>query len=211
MRTSQNETCRFEKTATGTTQLTLHPHSIAGASKTPEDTEKAVSRMLPSAPAPTPHSLVFAVHERLATAAGADAVAAAADTRFVGLVKIVPTTAAGLPLPPPFVPAAAPTALVVELAYMFLPFAWGRGLATEAVGAVIGAAREAGTGFWAPWERVWVRVIVNGRNGPSARVMEKVGLRKMGVYKWEGERIWIGGEWMVKDDLSIFGDDLLSR
>jgi RimJ/RimL family protein N-acetyltransferase len=207
MGTFQNENVSFQRDSNRNyTTDTLDPHSIAGAAKTPEDTEKAVSRLFPSAPAPTPYSLVFAVHERLAADANA-----AADTRFVGLVKIVPTTTAGLPLLPPFVPASAPTTLVVELAYMFLPFAWGRGLATEAVGAVIRAAKEAGAGFWAPWERVWIRVIVNGRNGPSARVMEKVGLRKMGVYKWEGERIWIGGEWMVKDDLSIFGDDLLSR
>jgi RimJ/RimL family protein N-acetyltransferase len=200
---NQKRKKQYSETKQKSKLTTLPTPSLAGASKTPSDTEKTISRFIPNeddddSVTAARHDLVFAVHERVADA----------EPRFIGLVTLVRTTT-GLPLAPPLVPAAGePGALVVELAYMFLPGAWGRGLATEAVRAVVGAAREGGAAFWAPWESVWVRVVVNGRNGPSVRVMEKVGLRKMGVYKWEGERLWIGGEWAVKDDLVIFGGEL---
>jgi RimJ/RimL family protein N-acetyltransferase len=148
----------------------------------------------------TAYSVAYAVHERGAER-GAD--------RLIGLVTLVPAVP-GLALAPPLVPAADANTLVVELAYMFLPAAWGRGLATEAVRAVVGAAREAkGTGFWDPWERVWMRVIVNERNGASGRVLEKVGVPRMGVYVWEGERMWIGGKWVVKEELVIYGAEIV--
>lgn len=57
-------------------------------------------------------------------------------------------------------------------------------------------------------ETVWMRVIVNGRNGPSLGVMRKLarlGVREMGVYVWSGEAIFIGGEWRTVDELVIFG------
>lgn len=74
---------------------------------------------------------------------------------------------------------------------------------------MLGVARsEAARGFWAPWERVWMRVIVNERNPASLRVMRKLGgdgVGERGVFVWKGEAIFIGGEWRTEDELVIFG------
>lgn len=70
------------------------------------------------------------------------------------------------------------------------------------------ASADAAGGFWKPWEKVWVRVIVNGRNPASLKVMRKMegcGVGERGVFEWKGEKIFIGGEWRGEDDLYIFG------
>jgi hypothetical protein len=59
-----------------------------------------------------------------------------------------------------------------------------------------------------------MRVIVNERNRPSRRVMDKCckevpWVQERGVYEWkakEGEKgVFVGGEWRVVDGLVIFG------
>ncbi len=47
--------------------------------------------------------------------------------------------------------------------------------------------------------------LVNEKNGASRRVMEKVGMGERGVYEWSGERVWLAGEWRVRDRLCVFG------
>lgn len=131
------------------------------------------------------------------------------ETNFIGLVSLASLTPGrNLPLPSNLVipPEEEPTTLVVELAYSLLPHAWGKGYVTEALTAVLGACR--GSEFWNPWQKVWMRVIVNGRNPASLRVMRKLGehgVSERGVYVWKGEKIFIGGEWRTEDDLYIFG------
>lgn len=160
------------------------------------------------------------------------------STRFIGLVNLLPVEKGNLVLPPPVLfpnatlsnPSTGASSatgvtdkekekekdkdkeqntLTVELAYSFLPPAWGRGYATEALTAVLTACRSAaGAGFWQPWARVWMRVLVNGRNGASQNVMDKLarwGVQRRGIFEWKGERIFIGGEWMTEDDLVIYG------
>jgi RimJ/RimL family protein N-acetyltransferase len=77
--------------------------------------------------------------------------------------------------------AAATTTLTVELAFMFLPIAWGKGYATESVEAAFESCRRARS-FWTPFSKLYVRAIVNEGNPASLRVMEKVGMTKSGVY-----------------------------
>jgi len=87
---------------------------------------------------------------------------------------------------------------------MFLPTAWGAGYATESLSAVFETCRRA-RGFWSPFEKVYVSALVNEKNGASRRVMEKVGMGERGVYEWRGKRVWLAGEWRVKDRLCVFG------
>lgn len=193
-------------------QDTNHP-SIHPPSKTLSDTEKIVQAFLPdptpaapsiSSPAQKSYRVAYAVHETRASPNNA-----AQQSTFVGLVSLI-SLAPGryLPLPTHLVVPTAeePTTLVVELAYSFLPGAWGKGFATEALTAVLDACRR--SAFWSPWDRVWMRVIVNGRNPASLRVMRKLeglGVVEKGIFVWKGEKIFIGGEWRTEDDLYIFG------
>lgn len=197
----------------------LTASSIHPPSKTLEDTEKIVGSYLPNTPilapskstdapptsgerpAPKAYKLAYAVHEVLADG----------SSRFIGLVNLVSLSGYSLPLPAHLVvpKEQESTTLIVELAYSFLPGAWGKGYATEALTAVLDACQSpSSSGFWAPWEKVWMRVIVNRRNPASLKVMRKLeskGMRKMGVYEWKGEKIFLGGEWRTEDDLYIFG------
>ncbi|KAK0717206.1 hypothetical protein B0T26DRAFT_288682 [Lasiosphaeria miniovina] len=98
-------------------------------------------------------------------------------------------------------------ALTVEVAYMFLPGAWGRGFATEAVSALLLAASASSLLLRRP---LYVRAIVNGDNAASMRVMDKVAVagRRMsqrGIYHWAGEPIFHGGRWRAEADLWVYG------
>ncbi|KAF2630888.1 hypothetical protein BU25DRAFT_408156 [Macroventuria anomochaeta] len=204
-----------------TTAWSIRPPSISI-----EDTEKVVGIYLPdttpaapppgSNPPPTSgeecarkaYKMAFAVHEILPPAASN---AVEPSTRFIGLVKLVSLSGDHLPIPPHLVISQEQEkdTLVVELAYSLLPLAWGKGYATEAITAVLNACRSStAMHFWAPWRKVWMRVIVNGRNAASLNVMRKlkaIGVQEKGVYKWKGESIFIGGEWRTEEDLYIFG------
>jgi len=72
-----------------------------------------------------------------------------------------------------------------EVGYMFDPAVQGRGLATEATEAMLRIAFEA-----AGFHRVYGRL--DGRNLASARVLEKVGMRRE-AHLVENE--WVKGEW----------------
>lgn len=191
--------------------------SIRPPSKTLEDTEKAMGAYLTSPPdlaaskattetvslsqsAKQTYKIAYAVHEILTD-----------STRFIGLITIVSLQDWHLPLPAHLVipKAQEPPTLVTELAYSFLPSSWGRGYATESLSTVLDVVRSpTSSTFWAPWDAVWMRVIVNGRNPASLKVMRKLegqGVVEKGVYEWKGDKIFIGGEWRTEDDLYIFG------
>jgi RimJ/RimL family protein N-acetyltransferase len=152
-------------------------------------------------PAKQDYKIAYGVHEKLPDN----------TTRFIGLITVISLLPYHLSLPPDLVipKAQESNTLVTELAYSFLPYSWGRGYATESLCAVLDAVRSpADSLFWAPWEKVWMRVIVNWRNPASLNVMrklEKKGVVEKGVFEWKGEKIFIGGEWRTEDDLFIFG------
>lgn len=83
--------------------------------------------------------------------------------------------------------------LKVEVGYVFLPTAWGKGYATEALKAVVETFSQS-YGLWnPPFEKVYVLGVAGGANLGSRRVMEKAGFKFNGVHKWEGEEVFIGG------------------
>lgn len=136
-------------------------------------------------------------------------------TDFIGMVTVKSVNTGSdalrsLALPEDLVlPAAtATTTLVVEVAYSFLPKAWGKGYATESVEAVFELCRRVRS-FWTPFSKLYVRAIVDEDNPASMRVMDKTGMTKRGVYEWTGKAIFIGGEWRERNSLHIYGMYLL--
>ena len=69
-----------------------------------------------------------------------------------------------------------------ELAYHVVPSAWGRGYATEAAAALLDAA-------WRETELERVLAFAFEGNGPSRRVMEKLGMRYEGPVDYRGYQV----------------------
>ncbi|KAF3481453.1 uncharacterized protein GIQ15_04212 [Arthroderma uncinatum] len=175
---------------------------VGGRARSMEDAEMNMTCYLPTNKEDGLYRIAYAVHRILDSTE--------TPTEFIGLVTLRSLDANCLPLPEELTlpAAAAATILTVEIAYSFLPAGWGKGYATESVKAMFECCRRAQS-FWAPFSKVYVRAIVNGENGASARVMEKTGMVKRGVYEWKGKAVLVGGRWRERDSISIFGMHLL--
>jgi RimJ/RimL family protein N-acetyltransferase len=175
-----------------------------GTSKSVEDTEKIIASVLSTSSVPNSTNgksfrVYYAVHERSESSAE--------HTKFIGAIAMRSLEGGGLDLSYPLVPKDDPALLIMELGYQYLPPAWGKGYAGEALNAVFEACTRRKE-FWGPYEKVYCRVIVNDGNPASMRVMQKMGMRETGVYKWTG-KMFLAGKWRYEDDLHIFGRYLL--
>jgi RimJ/RimL family protein N-acetyltransferase len=128
------------------------------------------------------------------------------SSRLIGLVTLRSVDAGNLALPNHIFPDSvhSPDCLTMELGYQFLPAAWGKGFATEAVRAVLDACQRE-QNFWDNYQKVYIRAIVNGENPASRRVLVKSGMQELAVHVWDGDGIWLAGKWRTTDNLHIFG------
>jgi RimJ/RimL family protein N-acetyltransferase len=144
----------------------------------------------------------YAVHEILQDSnAAASTDPPTRSIGFVSLRSIPPDESASLPR---LGFASTATTLSLEVAYMFLPTAWGRGYATESVNAMFDACKKADRGYWAPHKKLCVRAIVNNENIPSQRVMEKCGMGAPRVLEFKGDRFFLNGKWIEEHCLFIY-------
>ncbi|KAK3368423.1 GNAT domain-containing protein [Podospora didyma] len=189
--------------------------SIFGRSKTLEDTEKLLKGEV-TTNADSDYRAAYAVHKLVPSTQGETPASSESKAEFIGWVslKSIPpgqdakTGLGTLPEHLVIPDAAAATTLTVEVGYAFLPKAWGCGYAPEAVKAVFEACKK-GVSFWRPYEKLYVRAIVNEENPPSMRVLDKSGMVKKGVYHWKGKPIFIAGRTTEESYLHIFGLHLL--
>jgi RimJ/RimL family protein N-acetyltransferase len=93
--------------------------------------------------------------------------------------------------------------LRLEIGYLFLPGAWGNGYATEACAAVLDACRKS-TSYFAPYSKLFVEAVVGPDHPASMRVLEKAGLKQVGLNEWDGEDVFLAGAWR-KSRVWIYG------
>lgn len=105
--------------------------------------------------------------------------------------------------------ATRDSVLKMEVGYMFLPTSWGKGFCTEALTALLKTSQNA-PGFWSPYKEVYVQAIIGIKNAASRKVAEKAGLDYLGVHKWDGEEVFLGGEWQ-KTEIAVCGNVLNLR
>jgi RimJ/RimL family protein N-acetyltransferase len=154
------------------------------------------------------YRIAYAVHELLPTSANDVVNREDIPTRFVGLIGVKPLGPQGLVVQQDILPPSTsePGCLTVEMGYSYLPSAWGKGYATDAVKAVIEACKRGKT-FWEPYDKVFLRAIVSPENPASQRVMAKSGMKKLGMHFWDGkgQSIYVGGKWRTTDELHVYG------
>ncbi|KAF2826890.1 hypothetical protein CC86DRAFT_322657, partial [Ophiobolus disseminans] len=182
--------------------------SLYGASKTHEDTENALKNILQVVQKDgeeRTYRIAYAVHELLEDATESSE----RRTRFIGLITLRSLSDAETTSLPRLGHGSTPTTLSLEIAYMFLPVSWGRGFATESILAMFDACARVSETFWTPYEKVYVRAIVNDENEPSQRVMEKCGMNEPEVLEFEGGRFFIAGKWRSQHRLFVYGKHLV--
>lgn len=171
-------------------------HSIAGVAKTVEDTKEQRSGLLNDKPGVKYHYGVYFVHKILGQTASNEIDPeheGEQKTDLVGRVSF--RTKKTFPdIPGKFtIPTDVENGVLsLEVGYSFLGSEWGQGFATEALAAVLEGMRNS-KNYLSPFARLYVEAIVSHENPGSIRVLEKVGMKSLGLYSWEGEMVFING------------------
>ncbi|KAF2431306.1 GNAT family acetyltransferas-like protein [Tothia fuscella] len=171
--------------------------SILGPSKSMEDTKTFLQNRLPLRDAPDDdkrkYRVTYIVH-KLITGGPQQVNTCACASDVIGTVSL--SASQTVPLPKNFTVSGglATGILTLETGYAYLPSAWSHEYATEALSAMLDAFKKAKS-YWAPYKKVYIEGICSPDNPASARVLEKAGLEKIGLYEWEGDNVFLAGAW----------------
>ncbi|KAF2196136.1 hypothetical protein GQ43DRAFT_436274 [Delitschia confertaspora ATCC 74209] len=173
--------------------------SLRGATKSYEDSQEWMQKNL----GPEIDEIMWAVFTRPSPSTTSSAAPTEDDdANFIGIVGLrkYPTFFfKGPPLPNDKLKTAdgeqrQPSEFRM-VGYSFIASSWGHGYATEAGQAVLSNYAESG-GADVKGKR-YVEAAVDRTHQASIRVLEKLGLRKVGWHEEEG-RLLIGGQWREK-------------
>ena len=131
-----------------------------------------------------------------------------ATSSVIGQIKATKPGVYGAPFPDhlaaPEQGASAGKTLTLEVGYCLLPKAWGKGFAAEALAALVEAFRST-PALWAPpYERVFLQAVMGEANRASRRVVEKAGFERLGVHRWDGPDVFVGGA-MQPAEVLVYG------
>jgi len=182
-------------------KLTKPINSIIGPTKSIDDTKKAIERMLPVVDEVDDHRKYRASY--IVRKLERSDVIGTLSTKSVaiGIIGLREPVVYGVP----FEQALSPyetgyPVLQRELGYMFLPEGWGQGYCTEAVLALLQACQQV-ENFYSPYHGLWVQAVMGPANKKSQRVLEKAGFEQCGLHKWDGPRVFLGGDWQESEVL----------
>ncbi|TLD27932.1 hypothetical protein E2P81_ATG06278 [Venturia nashicola] len=170
--------------------------SIGGVAGTIEDTKEQRSGLPSDAAGVKSHHGVYFVHKILTPTTGNENdpdQAVASKTDLVGRVsfrteKTFPNIPAEFTVPT----SVEKGVLSLEVGYRFLGSEWGKGFATEALVAVLEGMKSSEK-FLSPFTKLYVEAMCSHENPGSIRVLEKVGMKSLGMYSWEGEKVFLNG------------------
>lgn len=171
-------------------------HSLGGKTKSLDESEAKVKRILSSNTQIGPsYQHIYLVQD----------IQEPNNPVFLGTVNLKGAANGGLELPAQLsLPGANdPGVLSLEIGYGFLPTAWGKGYATEALNALLNACSTAKS-LWEPHTKLYVRAIVSPKNPASQGVVRKCGLTHLGDFDWTGDPVFVAGEWKDKDTVQIW-------
>jgi RimJ/RimL family protein N-acetyltransferase len=145
----------------------------------------------------TAYRVSYAVHRLLSLAeSNREPIASTAEPKqgyeIIGLVLLKPEAAVPLHDHITKKTDQATGHLRLEMGYLFLPTAWGNGFATEACSALLEACRRSRS-FFAPFKSLYVEAVVSPDNPASMKVLEKAGLKQVGLNEWDGEAVFLAG------------------
>lgn len=179
-----------------------------GPTKSLEEAAEFAHTLLPSTSGEnTQYTISYAVHRRVernvSATEGVGAGQAANDYEVIGIVKLKPGMT--VPLQDNITRRTDPESgfLRLEIGYLFLPIAWGKGYATESCRAVIEACERSRSHF-TPFTSLYIEGVVGPGNPASMKVLEKAGLKQVGLNKWDGPAIWLAGA-MRPPEVWVYG------
>jgi hypothetical protein len=187
--------------------------SLRGVSKSLEETQRRVAALIqstdPNADISTKYRVAYIVHLKKTNEDASDIEGNALQA--IGIITIHQGQLYGVPFSESLTisPEIAEHDAVLkqELGYMFIPQVWRKGYCTEAVQGLIRACKD-NSAFWKPYRGLFLHVVVGAANFRSVKIPEKVGIKRRGVHKWDGEPVFLGGA-MQQPEVVVFGDYLI--